>query len=293
MENTSVFKLNGYEISVCLRMLTPALAKELLEKSAKNRKVSQTRVNHYAKLITDGLWELTDQAVSLTKLGKMINGQHRSLAVLLANKPIPVWIHSGYDEAIYPKLDGGKNRTPADALSIHGAPDPVHQASIIKSYLFLLTPSNSPLKTNPSGTVRVISHGIVRNYGSNTEVVDEYAKHSELYDKLLKLTKSATHKYKLFPPGYVGGFAAFLVKERGYEYERVEKYIYQLFSIEPDQNPITSILRDKMIKDAFANKRMKGWLRHALMIKCWNNWVTDKKVSGLNYNENDKFPEII
>ena len=284
-------------IKIVIRELTPALAKELLSRTVINRKISRARVDQYKRLILAGEWRFTsNHTMAVSKKGALLDGQHRCMAVVEAGKTIFVILTYGWDDDVFPYLDRAAGRTASDTLSTIGCPAPNITASVIRSYFLQNTGVRAPMNYSSSdNTVKLQGLGVGRGHilGTNAAVLNEYQQYRVFFDNITKLARCVVGKYKLFPAGFVGGFAAILIKGRDYDFERVEKFLKQLFAIEPDQNSVTEMLRDKMIKDALSTKRMSGTLRNALMIKCWNVWVTDKQIKALVYNEKDPFPQII
>jgi hypothetical protein len=72
--------------------VTPQLAETLLASNFANRKINNKRVTSYSKTIKDGEWKLTGQPIIISEDGKVIDGQHRLSAVVIAEKAIDVLI---------------------------------------------------------------------------------------------------------------------------------------------------------------------------------------------------------
>jgi hypothetical protein len=79
-------------VSSAVEMITPETAKLYLENNQDNRPVRLAVVEKYAADILAGRWQLTHQGILLDARGYLIDGQHRLLAVLKANKPILVLV---------------------------------------------------------------------------------------------------------------------------------------------------------------------------------------------------------
>lgn len=98
--------------------ITPDLAKKFLERNTGNRPIQKTTVDRYAKIISDGYWEVTHQGIGFEKSGRLIDGQHRLHAIIKADKPVMVMVTYGLDHSSFKALDNGKQRLIADSLSI-------------------------------------------------------------------------------------------------------------------------------------------------------------------------------
>lgn len=95
--------------------LTPGLAMELLKLGRENRNVRNSVVAGYARQIRDGHWNYTSEAISFNQDGKMMNGQHRCLAVVTAGKPIRVDFALGVPDSAFMHFDSGIRRSIADS----------------------------------------------------------------------------------------------------------------------------------------------------------------------------------
>src|SRR5580658_1125481 len=74
--------------------VTPDIALTYLSNSDLNRKLSKPRAVQLAHAFQRGEHRLTGDAITFSKKGKMTNGQHRMLAVSIADLPygLPFWI---------------------------------------------------------------------------------------------------------------------------------------------------------------------------------------------------------
>jgi len=68
--------------------ITPSIAKGYLENNQNNRRVKDTKVKLYAREMMAGRWkEGTAEFIKISKAGNVLDGQHRLLAIIMANKP--------------------------------------------------------------------------------------------------------------------------------------------------------------------------------------------------------------
>lgn len=91
-------------------MLTPKIAKELLERNINNRKVSESTVDNYARDMLAGAWTEAESMIMVGKDGTLYNGQHRCLAVVKSGVTIPATIRTGVSDEARLNMDGGKKR---------------------------------------------------------------------------------------------------------------------------------------------------------------------------------------
>lgn len=94
--------------------MTPDHAKDLLTRNKANRKVRKHLVTTLARVIERGEWHLTHQGIAVDVQGNLIDGQHRLMAIVRANKAVPMLLSTGLDSDAYTYLDQGMVRTAND-----------------------------------------------------------------------------------------------------------------------------------------------------------------------------------
>ncbi|HON00706.1 MAG TPA: hypothetical protein PLM33_10690 [Acidobacteriota bacterium] len=104
--------------------VTPELAQEWLSLNASNnRPLRRDLVNAYALEIAQGNWQLTGEAIKFDQDNRLIDGQHRLNAVLVAQQTVLMPVVTGLDPATIGVIDTGKSRNAADSLTILGVED--------------------------------------------------------------------------------------------------------------------------------------------------------------------------
>jgi len=103
--------------------LDTRLAEYMLLRNDNNRPVSQTAVAKYAKAMVSGEWSWDGAAIAFDRHGRILNGQHRLLAVIKSGASIPMAISTGYDSSVFATMDIVNTRKAADALAIKGVPN--------------------------------------------------------------------------------------------------------------------------------------------------------------------------
>lgn len=107
------------ELKMEMVNVTPELAKRWWDnRFDKQRPLNMSNARKYAKDMTDGNWRLdSDGIIVLNKRGQLMNGQHRSMAVILADTTVPMFVMTGAEDEAYDVMDSGKARTVADVLN--------------------------------------------------------------------------------------------------------------------------------------------------------------------------------
>lgn len=90
-----------------------------------NRKISLAKVADYARKMLRGVWHTTHQGIGISYMDKLIDGQHRLLAIREAartnpNIAIKMAVTTGLDPDTYKYVDKGKKRQLAETLSYRG-----------------------------------------------------------------------------------------------------------------------------------------------------------------------------
>lgn len=111
--------------------VSPALARELLERNAANRPVDQRRVKDYARMMREGKWALNGEAVQVSSSGRLLNGQHRMRAVIHANVAVNMLVVRGVDEDVFATYDSGKVRSRPDVLALLGYKNAQHLSAAL------------------------------------------------------------------------------------------------------------------------------------------------------------------
>lgn len=105
-----------------LETITPPQASEWLEKynTANYRTLTQQTVKKYADLMRRGEWPLTPASVSFGMDGRLLDGQHRLAACVLADVPLTTFVVRNVTSEAELYIDTGKPRSFADYLRYLG-----------------------------------------------------------------------------------------------------------------------------------------------------------------------------
>lgn len=97
-------------------IITPKLAEELLKLNVANRAVRKTNVREYAAAMKRGEWRRTHQGIGISKTGRLMDGQHRLLAVVEAGVAVEMMVTTGMEDDDFNILDQHSRRSMADAF---------------------------------------------------------------------------------------------------------------------------------------------------------------------------------
>jgi hypothetical protein len=83
-----------------------------------NRVVYPSRVAALAKEMVQGTFKLTHQGIAFDKTARLIDGQHRLLAIVKANVPVTLAVTRGAGTDIYLAIDQGRAKSTADIFGL-------------------------------------------------------------------------------------------------------------------------------------------------------------------------------
>lgn len=106
--------------AITIEDITPEQAVKMLEGNTNNRNVRNGRVEMYASDMASGNWKLNGVPIILNSKGGVLDGQHRLLACVRANKTFKTAVMRGVTEEAHKTIDVGLARSAADELKWRG-----------------------------------------------------------------------------------------------------------------------------------------------------------------------------
>ena len=125
-----------------VELITPAIAKKMLEKNTNNRPIRWLHVQKLAEEILADEWQTTHQGIAFNNAGFLIDGQHRLNAIVQAGKAVTMSVTRGCDVRAFDVLDRGVNRSISDIMGIH--------QRMVEVMTMALQISNGASKVTPS-----------------------------------------------------------------------------------------------------------------------------------------------
>lgn len=112
-----------------LQTISPQMAASFLKDNTSNRKIRMAHVNRLKTEILSGRWMITHQGIAFDEDGKLLDGQHRLLAIQAAGKSVQMLVTRGIQTSLnghgslaaMDVIDCGRTRTVGDQLNLmHG-----------------------------------------------------------------------------------------------------------------------------------------------------------------------------
>ncbi|MGH3601565.1 MAG: hypothetical protein ACRDQH_15040 [Pseudonocardiaceae bacterium] len=101
-------------------MVDPDTAAQWLTRNRSNRGIRRSQVNKYAGDMTAGRWCLTGAPVQFALDGRLLDGQHRLMAIVQSGVAVPLYVVRGLPVEAQGYMDTGAKRTVADQLKLSG-----------------------------------------------------------------------------------------------------------------------------------------------------------------------------
>ena len=261
-----------------IKLITPAIAEEMLKMNTMNRMLLKDHLWEYARLMRNGLWkENSGEPIKIATDGTILDGQYRLNALILTKISLEFLIVSDLEKDIFTVLDSGKRRSSYDVLHIAG----VSQAGKVSSMVIRYIKLHGGKVLSEDGT----------RYISSSEILSMYNSRSKFWDAVVLMSESWYVKSQHILSGAdIGGVYAFL---HGINEEDAFTFMDILCTgVNLEFNNPIKLLRDKLIFSRI-NKKFSFTKAHktALIFKAWNLFRNKKTIKILKYDSNvEDFP---
>lgn len=254
--------------------ITPAKAEKWLERNRSNRNVSKKAVERLTGAIRRGEWIFNGASIVFDSDGWLLDGQHRLHAIALSGNTVQSNVTRGVEVTAQFTMDSGGrgSRTLADALSMRGETN----ASLLAGALVYLFRDVNGVSPRHSTYRPTITQGLA--------LLDQ---HPDLRNST-SIGKGIRNRLKANPSlmTYLHYRFTTIDPEDGADYfDRLatgeELYV---------GHPIYT-LREVLVKDAAATKRLTKTFVHAYAVKAWNAYRLGEDLKLLRWRAGGSRPE--
>lgn len=257
-------------------LITPEMAKEMLERNTKNRPIQSRRVTLYARDMSAGKWLQSGETIKFSVGGKLLDGQHRLHAIVKSNKPISTICVYDLEDEVFEVVDTGKNRGAWDMLAIMG----------YKNLHSLAATANLQI-TYDRDTFNGVSGGGASLKITNMEIHESILAHPYLPDAVNKAANFMSRRF-----GY-GSLQAFFY----YNFGRINKDGAEDFFMilsgklqESADYPVV-MLRERLLSNSLSTiAKLSKPVVAGMFIKAWNAHITGKKIGILRMSDKEEMP---
>lgn len=268
-------RIEGYYSTPAL--LTPLLAKALLQRNACNRTIRWAVVHKYANDIKEDRFDFNGEALIVADTGEMNTGQHRCLAVIEADKPLLTAISFGPKRETRHTTDNGTTKRSGDVLAMRGVPDSNNVAGVARAIWQF-----DKFKRVGRGNVSYKGAWPTQQQTADIALAN--------MEEIQLCVKAARRQTILGPVGQLA-FAHFLLRKHAKK-ERVQQFIGALYDGNNLSvgNPIL-VLRNRLIKGSYRGGGIPQMERTELIVRAWNAWAEGRTLTKLPTF--DEIPEIV
>lgn len=282
-ELTSSIKSNGsHELYFKKMIIGPKEAQTLLEKNiSENRSVRKAQVLRYANDMKGGRWKTnTGETIKITNDGTVVDGQHRLLAVIKAGVEIEFEVAFNVSSDTFDVLDTGCTRTAGDSFKVSGIRNANAIPAIIQQYHILST--GNGVSDDASKSQRLTNAQLLQQYYLNETYWQEVAKKGHLWYRSFS---------RILKQSWTSGLYAFL---ETLDDNKAFEFMEQLCTGANITHEVINLLRNKLISDVQAQRRISQGVKMGLIIKAWNVFRMDKPIKILKFDpKKELFPVAI
>ena len=253
-------------------IVTPEIARDLLNKNTNNRKLSSSRVATLVMAMQRGEWQYNGDTIRISKSGRLLDGQHRLSAIEQSGISQKYVIVDELDDDVFTTIDTGSARNASQMLGMVGAKNATSLAAAARMHL-MLKAHGTPI------------HGTPEKQVTHTQVVD-FADGNEI------LAKSAAFGTKKWLNRYVGPSITALCH---YEFGLIDEATRDSFFNELmtgefsyGNSPI-KFIRELFIEERGSTYSFDRKKRIALIFRAFNMYRVGKesKIVRLTKNQED------
>lgn len=260
-------------------LITPSRAKMYLEGNISNRAIRKPYLMRYVDDMRNGRWvEDTAEPIKIAKSGRILDGQTRLHAIVLANASLHFHVATGLDDDVFTVLDTGRGRNAPDIFTIAGVKNSNTIPSIIAYFNLLEQNRRMNQQVNYKKT--------------NAELLEQYQKDEVFWQNIARKTAAWYQSFaKILTPSVIGGFYAHFYKLNPLQ---ADEFMEQLCTgINLSSKPI-QLLRNKLMQDKMSIRKMQTTMKMALIIKSWNYHLKKQEPKILKFDTvSEKFPAAI
>lgn len=259
--------------------VTPEVAQHWLSFNVSNRELTQAKIDQFKADMERGYWN-DDGATIRFAHGKLLDGQHRLTALVLANVTIRMIAVHGLNSESQVTMDTGRGRTPRDVLSIEGL-DKWGSSTLGAAIHTIMAQETGRALYSPIKF-------------TNREVRNYYLEHRSRLDATVQACKGYTRKHCVLPMARVMAMHYILSKV---DQDKATSFFDKLMSGEDlaKSSPVFH-LRDRLMNDLIDKKSRTAYEQFHFIVRAWNTFRrggTVKSNTFLYPRDGESFPEIV
>ncbi len=268
-----------------LETITPEKATLWLKQNELNRNVDDSNFDQLVREMKSENFHVTGETIIFSTEGKLLNGQHRLLAIEKSRVAQQIFVVRDIDPEAFQYIDTGRTRQASDVISIEMRKNdemkqPTKIAAIIKFVINMKNGKRDQAVRNYSrGNSKVTNSDVLEFWRNNKDaILDSFPYGYNKHNKLVNKTVLGGMHYILKKKDYTA--ACFFC-------ERVADGV-NLATTHP-----IYLLRQRLTEDAKNRRKMSPNEKLALIIKTWNYFRKNAKPASLRLRLEEEFPKPI
>jgi len=261
-------------------MMSPKWAAEILGAQAAggNRTPRRRVVDKYAHEMNSGRWRPHAAAIHITAEGRLLNGQHRLMAVVKCGFPVAMAILFNADPEDMPVMDDMTPRRPSDLLAALGHKNARHLEAVCRL-----------IRRYDSVPVTGRLQQFISCVLSNEEVNCIVERHPGIPDSMafIGFHQASYRPLNLTLATFVHYMAAKTDREKADEFMHRIKDGVGLEATSP-----TYVLRERLQDNQSSRARLSRDHVLALMVKAWLCYEAGGTMKQLRWSSNETFPRF-
>lgn len=153
-------------------IVTPDMARKLLDKNVSNRHLSRRRVDALIEAMRKGEWQYNGDTIRIAKSGRLLDGQHRLSAIERSGIAQKYIIVDNLEDSSFTTIDTGSARNAAQMLGMIGTKNTTAMAAAAKMHL-MLAEHGRPIHGSPD---KQVTHTQVVDFAQDNAELSESAK---------------------------------------------------------------------------------------------------------------------
>ena len=265
-----------------IKLITKEVAEEILKGNLHNRKPNLDHVSSLASHMTNCNWKASGDPIRISKTGRLLDGQHRLMALVKCAVPQKMLIVSDLEDEVFDVIDTGKMRNASDIFHIAN----INNANTMSAIVKIVKAYESGIDiTNNSGAIAL------RKYLSPAHLIEEYNSRPEYYEELLKSASKHWSNSKILKPSEYALINHIFSKINSSNSEEFLDKLSTGSMLDVD-DPIF-LLRKRLIDYKAGRLRVHFKLKLGLTYLAWNHFRKGNSIKFLRFGVNDELPKLI
>jgi hypothetical protein len=253
----------------------PAEAEMLLKGNDRNRNLNERIVSELARAMVNGEWRFNGEAVKIAEDGTLLDGQHRLSAIVKAGATIPVLLVTGLPVETQETMDLGRKRTTADAWKINGETN-VNVLAAVARKAWMWEHENQKFSPHTAPTPGELKAFLGDNPSLRRSAEIGVRVNHQFRPANATNTGVAHHLFQAIDQDQAAEFFAQL--ETGAKL---------------DVGYPVLTLRDRLMRDRAAQKRVPAFVEVAYFIKAWNAVRESRELGVILQTADNLIPKIV